>query len=430
MRVAEDTPLQAGCAARDITPAPDMPLWGYSDALRTGKTKLDPLYAKAVVFCCGDSRVAVVTMDTGRVPRREVCTRIRSAAAAAGVNDVVLTATHTHSAPVMEVPGMPYEQDMEQSIGECIAEAASTMMPVRLAVGRATVDIAHNRRLIRDGECYMMWRNAERKATSPLDKEAGVIRLDRADGTPLATLVHYACHPVIFGPDSQQYSADWPGEMCRRVKEATGGECLFLQGGCGDINPYMDKTPIAEGAVEIMREEGAKAAGAVLAVWKGLAPEAEASSSLGFHRERMETALRWDVEDEVQAKLLREHYGPAYDMYLKPFQADPTLPLSALLINGRLGLAFVPGEFFVRFQQDLKHHSPIADTFLCGYADEFHAYFPTIKDAVIGGYGGAVATYVAIGAGERMTTRAAVLLATLSGGMDAATEAGLEVREL
>ena len=201
-------PLQAGCAVRDITPALDTPLWGYTEGVRVAKSVLDPLFAKAIVFGCDGRRVAVVTLDAGRVPPRAVCARIRSAAKEQGVDGVVLMATHTHSGPVMEVPGMPHEPDMERAIGECIQEAAANLAPVRLAVGRATIDIAHNRRRIRDGECYMMWRNAEREPTSPVDKEAGVIRIGREDGTCLATLVNYACHPVIFGPDSQQYSAE------------------------------------------------------------------------------------------------------------------------------------------------------------------------------------------------------------------------------
>ena len=49
--------------------------------------------------------------------------------------------------------------------------------------------------------------------TFPVDPTVGVIRIDRGDGTPLAILVNYACHPVVFGPDNLDYSADYPSEM-------------------------------------------------------------------------------------------------------------------------------------------------------------------------------------------------------------------------
>ena len=39
-----------------------------------------------------------------------------------------------------------------------------------------------------------------------------------------------------------------------------------------------------------------------------------------------------------------------------------------------------------------------------------YAYFPTIRDAAAGGYGGKTATYVEPGAGERLTNEALVTL--------------------
>ncbi len=43
------------------------------------------------------------------------------------------------------------------------------------------------------------------------------------------------------------------------------------------------------------------------------------------------------------------------------------------------------------------------NTLLVGYTNGYHAYFPTIRDAAAGGYGGKTATYVEPGAGERLT---------------------------
>ena len=45
----------------------------------------------------------------------------------------------------------------------------------------------------------MQWRNAEREKTEPVDREYATIRLDRADGSTLAVLFNYACHPVVMG---------------------------------------------------------------------------------------------------------------------------------------------------------------------------------------------------------------------------------------
>jgi hypothetical protein len=79
-------------------------------------------------------------------------------------------------------------------------------------------------------------------------------------------------------------------------------------------------------------------------------------------------------------------------------------------VNGNLALVGMPGEIFVEFQTALKQRSPVRDTFLVGYTNGYHAYFPTIRDAAAGGYGGKTATYVEPGAGERLTDAALIEL--------------------
>lgn len=415
--------LQAGVAVRDITPGSAIPLWGYSEGPRLSTGTLDPLQAKAVVFRVGDKAVGLVSMDLGRVPVKESCARIRGHAKDFGLDNVILAATHTHSGPSMELPGLPHLESTENAIVEVLRVASEAMQPVQVSLGRGRIDIAHNRRLIKDGKCYMRWRNAERLPTTPLDQEAGVIRIDTRDGKPLAILVNYACHPVIFGPDNMRYSADWPGEMCRTVKEATGAECVFLQGGCGDINPYLDKTPLSQGADEAMRSEGRKAGEAVLAALGSMTPISKDVSALGYWEKPVKVGMRWNLSDPKQAQILKTVYGAAYEFYVANLSPDLAVPLGVLVLNRRLALAFLPGEPFVQLQLDLKAHSPLYDTFLCGYANEYHAYFPTVRDAAIGGYGGMSATYVGVGAGEKLVTEATILVGQMIGKLGPAQSA-------
>jgi hypothetical protein len=57
----------------------------------------------------------------------------------------------------------------------------------------------------------------------------------------------------------------------------------------------------------------------------------------------------------------------------------------------------------------------LRDTFLCGYANEFHIYFPTVRDITYGGYGAATVTYVGVGAGEKLVTRATAMIGEMTG---------------
>jgi hypothetical protein len=407
--------MQAGIATREITPDPGVAMWGYSDRLGPSTGMLDPLRAKALVLRAGEVTVAVVTMDLGRVPRLAALDRIRTRALASGVQHVAFTASHTHGGPVLEDDTAPHSKMIEQRIGDCLEEAAANLKPVRIGSGTATFDIAHNRRFItEDGQCLMMWRNAERVPTSPVDREATIINIELADGTPLAILVHFACHPVVLGSDNRENTADWVGEMSRIVEKETGAACLFLQGGAGDINPYLDKTPLDEGGVETMRAVGRECAESVLAALPNSAARAEETPTLAYREEMVEVGTRWDFQDPEQQKVFRAVYGGMFDRYMDGLDPNLKVPLAVLLINGDLALAFVPGELFVQYQLDLKSHSPIRNTLLVGYANDFHIYFPTIKGAAAGGYGGNTATYVGLGAGDKLVMHAQIAAGELA----------------
>ena len=75
---------------------------------------------------------------------------------------------------------------------------------------------------------------------SPTD--VGILKLERLDGTPLALVYHFACHPIM-NPPSRGSSADFPGFASRLIEDAlgTGAMAFFVQGCAGDINPVRYK---------------------------------------------------------------------------------------------------------------------------------------------------------------------------------------------
>lgn len=408
--------LEVGAARINMNPQIGQPMWGYIDPEQISEGVRDPLYVRIVVLKVGDTTLGIATLDMGRMPVPEFCERMRKNAKVLGVDDLIFTATHTHSGPYMELPDLPHLTRVEVSIMGGLDVAMKRLEPAKVGVGRTKIDIGHNRRFIKDGACYMRWRNEDRVPTSPVDPEAGIIRFDSAaTGKPIVTLVLFACHPVIFASDNKRYSADWPGEMCKLVRKETGGECVFLQGGAGDINPYLDKTPVSEGADANVIGEGRKAGRAVLAALSSIATAAPESPSIAYREEPVEIGTRWDFTDPSQTKILEENYGIMYEKYMKGLPGDFAVPAGVLLLNNNLALAFAPGELFVDFQLDLKRRASVRDTFLCGYANEFHLYFPTVRDITYGGYGAATVSYVGVGAGEKLITRATRLIGEMTG---------------
>lgn len=409
--------LQAGVAEVDITPPPGLLMWGYSNRPQPATGKLDPLMARVLLLACGDEKAAIVTLDLGRTPEDSLLANLRSRTLSKhNLGNLFVTASHTHAAPSLEsLDGKPntYGPTVIDAIDRAIDEATEQMAPVRLGLARGTVDLAHNRRhFLPDGRVAMQWRNVEHEPTSPVDKEFVVVRLDREDGKPVACLLHYACHPVVLGPDNLEYSADFVGTACKGVSDKLGAPCLYLQGGCGNINPYVDKTPLADGGVKDMRKMGTALAAAVIDVALQIKPESSQPDTLKFEARAVPLRLRWNIQDPEVTAVLSKAYGPRFDRYLAPMlRTGRVRPiLTTLLLGDALALVGMPGEMFVQFQTQLKTESPVPTTLLVGYTNGYHAYFPTIRDAAAGGYGGKTATYVAPGAGERLTDEALVTL--------------------
>ena len=418
--VAAETPLLAGVASVDITPEPGKMLWGYSNRTHGATGTLDPLMAKAVVFKVGETSVAIVSLDLGRVPEEAILAKIRARTKEqCGVESLFVTASHTHSAPAMEsTPDSPnpYAEKVGEKIAEIIIQAAGKLEPVTIGVERGQANLGHNRRkFLPDGRVAMWWRNADGEPTEPVDREFAVIRLNKTDRSPLAVLFHYACHPVVLGPDNYQYSADFVGAASAVVERELKTTCLFLQGACGNINPFLDKTPLDQGGVAAMQGMGQTLGKLLVEAAKKVKPESPAKTSLQFEARVIPVRLRWDIEAPEVRSVLSQAYGPRFDNYLSKSLKNNIAPctLTTVLINHEIALIGMPGEVFVEFQFALKTRSPVRNTFLVGYTNGYHAYFPTIRDAAAGGYGGKTATYVEPGAGERLTDQGLITLYTM-----------------
>jgi neutral ceramidase len=405
--LAQSAQLKAGAARADITPPPGVDLWGYSNRSGPATGTLDPLFARVLYLQDGRNAVSIITLDLGRTFGKPQMDYVRGRAQ----SEVMFIASHTHSGPIIDED---YEQVPEwerralDKIVQAIAEARQQAVAARIGVGYGQAMIGHNRRLVQsDGTVKMLWRNSTGQPTGVIDPSVGVIRVDDVTGKPIAILVNYACHPVVFGPDNLRYSADYPGAMARIVEESWSNQpvCFFLQGAPGDINPMLDKTPIAENADAEMRHVGEKIGREVARVSRTIQTETPTNPELAYISEEMSFKNRWSQESIRSA--IFAAYGPnpakRYFRYLN----DPiTATVTTLVINKQIALVGLPGEPFVGLQLLLKQRSPLAATFLCGYTNGYVGYFPTIHAAVTGGYGGnTIVTRVEVGAGERMVDR-------------------------
>jgi hypothetical protein len=399
--------LRVGVAKADLDPPLGIPMAGYG-AARFAKGTLDPLEARVLAVSDGNRTIALVTLDLCFTFDEKAMDQIRADVRPV-VSEVIFHASHTHSGPTYSEAPQALQHAVPR-ISAAIRSAAQAMVPASIGNGWGQTYIGFNRRYLEpNGTLQMFWRNETKVTTTfPVDPTVGVIRIDRRDGTPLAVLVNYACHPVVLGPDSFNYSADYPGEMRRVIEQELGGNAMafFLQGAPGDINPYYDKTPLIEDAVGVMKETGRKLALEALRVARTIRTAVPENPRIQTKTVVLDVANRWNREKLEAA--VKAHYPETSGIARRLVVQNMRMPVTTFVLD--LGspdrdLAFVgfPGEPFVEFQMQLRAKSPLPNSFFLGYTNGYFAYLPTIAAAVRGGYGAnSTVNPSAVGTGERM----------------------------
>src|SRR5262249_62105980 len=90
--------------------------------------------------------------------------------------------------------------------------------------------------------------------------------------------------------------------------------------------------------------------------------------------------------------------------------------MTTALLNERIGIVGVSGEFFCGHSLNLKRRARLEHVLFLGYCNDYQQYFPTIEAAAEGGYGAdPQVSPVEVGAGERMIDRALVHLYQMRG---------------
>jgi len=309
--LAGDATLEAGLARVEITPGTSMTMYGY--AKRTcgaSNGTHDPLFAKVLVLRTGDSRMAIVTLDLGIF----MSERLRKdVAGKLNIPVLLLAASHTHSGPEFLVEetgtatpeGAPYLAEVERKVFSAVEEASKAIFPARLSVGRGSLQLGYNRLLPReDGRSRALFDNLERVPYGPVDPEVVVLRVeDAASGAARALIVHYACHSVVLGPTNCKYSADWPGAMQAKVEaEMPGTQCMFVQGGAGDVNPlFMGRTGNESDDFVPVKKMGELLADEVLKTAREMKPGAPNRQSIRSTSQTLTFRSRWDRDKQVEA---------------------------------------------------------------------------------------------------------------------------------
>ena len=209
----------------------------------------DPCFAKALVLKSQDTTAVLITVDAvaiggiGRIGNGVMETVRSELQKDLGISpaSVIIHASHCHGIVRADTP---------QLAVQAVKQAWEHLEPVKTGTGSGHEDrISENRRIhMKDGSeidmrrAYSMPRDEDIASVGPIDPQIGLLRLDRLDGSPLAIVYQFACHPIM-NPPSKGCSADYPGFASKVIEEALGSGAMafFVQGCGGDINPIRYK---------------------------------------------------------------------------------------------------------------------------------------------------------------------------------------------
>jgi hypothetical protein len=279
-----DTPqgiCRFGFARRDITPPAGIyhRMWGASLHDRAEGVHR-PLTLSALSLASaasGAGSVTLIAIDhcllfAPAMERLEA--RVRAAVEDLEPESLVVTFSHTHAAGLMdperaELPGgdliAPYLERLADAAAAAVGEARAGSRECTIACAQGRSDLAAHRD----------YRDAARgihvcgfNPLAPADDAVTVLGVSAADGAPLATIVHYACHPTTLAWENRLISPDYPGALRELVERETGAACVFLQGASGELGPrqgYSGETALAD-------RHGRRLGHAALSALLGLGP--------------------------------------------------------------------------------------------------------------------------------------------------------------
>ena len=76
------------------------------------------------------------------------------------------------------------------------------------------------------------WNRNDRKGGARYDR-ATAMAFEAADGSRIATMLHFASHPETLWEHNTLISPDFPGSFRRRTRELAGGVALYFTGPLG-----------------------------------------------------------------------------------------------------------------------------------------------------------------------------------------------------
>lgn len=439
--------IKVGVAETIITPQDPVgkAMAGYDRGKNMSTGVHDDLHARSIVIEGADgSSVAMMTIAIVNMSE-VIMDSIRSGVnQATGIpfKNVIISATHTHSGPVMGNITGEYAQFFIKRSIESAVNAWKSRVYGKIGTGSVNVTgLAMNDRRMEYG------------GLTP-DPEAGIIKIEDDKGKLLGVFFNYGCHPSTMDLHNLQFTEDWPYFSIQDIKQKVGKNIIvgYFQSAQGDAKVGYGAELSAVGAYmpgvrtfENAKRKGLLMGEAVLKVLASIKTEDNPAVRVAYDKFKVPLrttypytqaeALAWQQKaqktfDEKQKLVMAyptdsaslEQYqeaarqlvskgpigttiGPRTldkykaDLWLanqaviqsKRVEALPkdvaplSMPMQAVRLGKTVFVTF-PCEIFTEIGLTVKKRSPFESTFVFGVAGGYGGYIATAAEYIEGGY--------------------------------------------
>ena len=417
----------AGAARRDIMPDRAMRNEAINRHLRPDE-RGSALHTKALAMTCRDQSFVLIALDSIYLETPNA-TQIRRAVAEAidvDVQNIVISASHSHSAPIVEPPSGPHPYH-DFVCGQTVQAAVEAWQSRRSArMGHDVtyvVGASFNQRVpLSEGGVKFARDFREGLATGrPVDPRLNVLRIDDERGNPIAGWVRFAAHPACVISDAP-VSAEYPGYMTETLSQTVldGAPMLFGYGASGDVN-CIPMFGTEDDSARLGRNLARQAAD-VFARIQTRAPQRFVSGSriielpleappavktldkeiveirafiAGLEKDPdLEWVIGFNCKKDwtaAQKQALAEPLAAWAERTKQDIQSGRVFPsswpseITALIVDD-LGLLFYPGEPFSELGLSVAARSPLTETLLVALSNGANSYVPAAEDHRRGGY--------------------------------------------
>ena len=419
---AEVPVFQAGAARVDATPQHLPVIVNGSMLERLVEEVNDPLYVRAVVMDDGETKIAMVLVDSCMLPRDLLDKAKEMASSQTGIpkTNILVSATHCHSAPsVIEVLGSSaderYVTFLPGRIAKAIEQAYKNLQPAQIgfAMGRDEVNVATRRWLMKEGvsptnrfggtrndraRMHPGYNNPDAiRETGLEDPDIPVISLQTKEGKQIAFMSAYSMHYA----GAPNISADYFGLFAGIIEDKlpSGDEnrptvAMMANGTSGDtwLADYKRSERRKFDRFTVADDVSAAALKAFETI------EYDPWLPLQMVEKELEVAVRFPTADEIEDA--QEFVAP-WVMTRKPKTTEEVYAMETLILSkmpktrmitlqaikiGTLGIGAIPNEVFAETGLNIKKYSPFAMTYTISLANGAFGYIAPPEQHALGGY--------------------------------------------